>query len=81
MYDSFILQDGSRRVRTWKQECCDDCADYVWGTGCGWIVDHDDVEEFKLFGRNTRNSLNNIRPKGDQMITFLRSVLFTFLVF
>ena len=21
--DSFILQDGSRRVRTWKQECCD----------------------------------------------------------
>ena len=46
--DSFILQDGSRRVRTWKQECCDDCADYVWGTGCGWIVDYDDaVEEFK----------------------------------
>lgn len=39
--------DGNNKPCTWKQECSDDCADYVYGSGCGWIVDHEDVEEFK----------------------------------
>ncbi|ADG59937.1 hypothetical protein Acj9p037 [Acinetobacter phage Acj9] len=41
------FKNGEQVPLTWKQESCDDCADYVWGTGCGWVMDHDEVEEFK----------------------------------
>lgn len=41
------LKDGEWIDLTWEQECSDNCADYVWGSGCGWIMDQDDVEEFK----------------------------------
>ena len=39
--------NGHGEELTWRNECSDYCADYVWGTGCGWIVEKDDVEEFK----------------------------------
>lgn len=32
---------------TWYRECCDSCAEYSWGEGCGWVVDNEHVEEFK----------------------------------
>lgn len=41
------LKNGEPIDLTWYDECSDWCADYVYGTGCGWIVDHEDVEEFK----------------------------------
>ena len=40
-------ETGEMGPSTWQKECSDYCADYVWGTGCGWIVEKDDVEEFK----------------------------------
>lgn len=39
--------DGNNEDITWEQECCDNCADYNWGYGCGWIVDKDDIPAFK----------------------------------
>lgn len=48
---------GANKDVTWKQECSDDCADYVWGTGCSWIVDKDDVEEFKALWKKHKKAV------------------------
>lgn len=49
--------DGNDKDCTWKQECSDDCADYVWGTGCGWVVDNDDVDEFKSLWKKFKKEI------------------------
>ncbi len=47
--------DGANNALTWYHECSDWCADYEEGYGCCWIMDHDDVDEFKALWKKYKN--------------------------
>lgn len=49
--------NGAGKDITWKQECSDDCAEYSWGTGCSWIVDKDDVDDFKALWKKFKKAI------------------------
>lgn len=49
--------DGANKPCTWWDECSDMCADYCWGTGCSWIVDNDDVDEFKALWKKFKKEI------------------------
>lgn len=56
--------NGLGKELTWRQEFSDYCADYVWGTGCGWWVDIEDVEEFKnLYKKHKKIIMTEAKAK------------------
>jgi hypothetical protein len=54
---SFSHIDETETTHSYREKCSDMCADYVYGTGCGWYVHIDKIAEFKSLFKSARSKV------------------------